>query len=219
MKKIFLLITILLLTGCNAKYQITINEDLTIVEEAELSGTESFYETYYKSTKSNVLNTIIDSYKDILNENGYIYELKEESEPFVKVRKEFKNIPLYIESTLLLNDYFDEIKYIEKDNIKRIETVGFNDNNSEDPNRFDIKNLEISIKCPFKVIESNAIRIDKKNNIYYYDLFKDNKIVLEYDTYSKYNPNEEMIRTALISLGVILGCWLTVLILNKKNKN
>ena len=88
MKKIILLFIIaVVLTGCTAKYQITINEDLTITEEAQLSGTDEFFSTYYKSTKKNVLKTQLDSYKDILDENEYQYKLIEEDIPYILLQK------------------------------------------------------------------------------------------------------------------------------------
>lgn len=219
MRKIVLLVSILLLlTGCQTKYHLIINDNLTITEEAELGGTNEFFETYYKSTKKNVLKTQIDSYKDILDENSYKYELIEEENPYVKVQKKYENISNYIENTLLLNDYFDEIKYTEDGNIKKIETIGYNENNGEDPNRFDIKELEISIRCPFKVKNHNAKKVDKKTNTYYYDLFKDKKIIFEYDISKKFNPNEDIYITLAIGLIVIAGSWLTVFVINKKNK-
>lgn len=219
MKKIIMLVTILLvLTGCTAKYSITINEDLTVIEEASLAGTSEFYETYYKSTKKNVLKMLIDSYKDILDANNYEYKLVEEEEPFVKVQNKYDNVRDYIEKTILFNDYFDTVKYIEDGNIKKIETEGYYPNNPEDPNRFDIKELEISITCPYKVINNNAKRVNKKTNTYYFDLFKDNKIIFEYDSSKKFDPNEGVLVKLLIILGIVVVGWLTVIMKNKKNK-
>lgn len=219
MKKIFmLLIFLFILTGCSVKYNLTINEDLTITEEAKLTGTEDFFKDFYKSTKKNVINSQLDSYKSLLDENNYQYEIKDDSIPYVFVQKKYDSFKEYIDTTLLFNEYFDEVKYTENGNIKRLETVGFNENNPENPDRFDIKELEISIKCPFKVKEHNAKKVDKKTNTYYYDLFKDNKIVLEYNVSKKFNPNEEILYKVLMFVGVIVFSWLTVLVLNKKKK-
>lgn len=219
MKKIFLLLTILLiLTGCSVKYNLTINEDLTITEEAKLTGTEDFFASYYKSTKKNVLNSQLNSYKSLLDENKYQYEIKDDNIPYVLVYKKYNNFKEYIDTTLLFNEYFDEVKYTENGDIKRLETVGFNENNPENPDRFDVKKLEIIIKCPFKVKEHNASKVDKKTNTYYYDLFRDNKIVLEYNIAKKFNPNDEILYKILMFVGIIIFSWLTVLVLNKKKK-
>ena len=214
-----MLVTILfVLTGCTAKYSITINEDLTVNEEANLAGTSEFYATYYKSTKKNVLKMLIDSYKSVLDENNYKYELVEEEEPYIKVQKKYDNVKDYVEKTILFNDYFDTVKYSENGNIKKIETEGYYANNKEDPNRFDIEKLEISITCPYKVVNNNAKIVNKKTNTYYFDLFKDNKIIFEYDSSQKFNPNEGEFIKILIILSIVVVGWLTVIIMNKKNK-
>ena len=163
-KKLLLLVIVLLLTGCSTKYNLIINEDLTVTEEAKLTGTEGFFSNYYKSTKKNVLNSQLDSYKSVLDENNYQYELIDDTTPYVLVKKNYKNVNDYINSTLLFNEYFDEVKYTEDGNIRKIETIGFNENNPENPDRFDIKELEISIKCPYKVKKHNAKKADNTKN-------------------------------------------------------
>lgn len=219
MKKIVMLvISILLLTGCSVKYNLTINEDLTVTEEAYLTGTESFFANYYKTTKTNVLKSFIDIYKDVLDENNYTYELKEDKIPYVIVNNKYDSVNNYINKSKLFNGYFDEIKYTEDGNIRKIETVGFNDNNPDDPERFNVKELTISITCPFKVKNHNAKDVDKKTNTYYYDLSNNHKIILEYDTSSKFNPNADLIKTLLICLLGVIGIWIAIIVLSKKNK-
>ena len=86
MKKIVILAAvIILITGCSVKYKLTINEDLSIIEEASLNGTDKFFENYYKSTKINVVNTLLDVYKDVLSENNYKYEVIEDKIQYVNV--------------------------------------------------------------------------------------------------------------------------------------
>ena len=219
MKKIFWIIAfVFLLTGCTAQYNLIINEDLSIVEEAKLSGTNEFYSNYYKSTKKNVLQTILDRYTELLEQNGYEYKLVADNNPYVYLKKKYDTIDDYTKNTILLNDYFDKINYTESDSIIKIETEGFHENNPEDPNRFDIKELSISIKCPYKVVNHNAKSFNKKTNTYYYDLSKENKIILEYDKNKKFNANEDLYYSLLILLGIVVVSWLTVLMINKKNK-
>ena len=220
MKKIMLLfISILLLTGCSVKYNLIINEDLSVTEEASMTGTESFFSNYYKTTKAKVLNSFIDIYKDVLEEHKYTYKLVNDKIPYVEVKNNYDSVTNYINNSLLFNGYFDEIKYTEDGNIKKIETIGFNDNNPDDPDRFVVKELVISIKCPFKVLNHNAKDVDKKTNTYYYELNKENdKIMIEYDTASNFNPNADLIKILLICLVGIIGLWIAIVVLNKKNK-
>jgi len=218
-KLVLLLISILVITGCSVKYNITINEDLSLTEEAKLTGTASFFANYYKTTKTNVLKSFIDIYQDILKENKYEYELKEDDIPYVNVTRKYKSVSDYVNNSKLFNGYFDEVKYSEDGNIKKIETIGFNDNNPDDPERFNVKELTIAIKCAYDVKNHNAKNVDKKTNTFYYELNKDNnKILLEYNTSVKFNSNSETIRTLIIFGIVVIGLWMTIIIANK-NKN
>lgn len=219
MKKILVLIAfIFLITGCKVDYHVVINEDLSLTEEANLTGTQDFFDNYYKTTKTHVLESFIDIYKDVLETNNYQYELVKDTTPYVKVNKTYDSVSDYTKNSILFNDYFDEVKYTEDGNIKRIETVGFNEDEPDNPNRFEIAELTISIKCPFKVKNHNAKEVDKRTNTYYYELNEDNKILLEYDISSKFNPQEELIKTLIICIIVVVAIWLAIIILNKKSK-
>lgn len=218
MKKIlFLIIALLLITGCSVNYNLTINEDLTILEEASLTGTDDFFANYYKTTKKNVIKDSLELYKDILKTNGYNYEFIENDTPYVKVNKKYNNIGSYTKESILFNNYFDEVKYTEDGNLKKIETVGFNENNPDDPNRFYVRKLSISITCPYKVKNHNARNVNKKTNTYYYELNSNSsKILLEFDSSKKFNPNSDTILIIIICILVIIGAWVTIYILNKK---
>lgn len=221
-KTILLIIALFLLTGCSAKYNASINEDLSIIEEAKLTGTESFFANFYKTTKKHVLEDFIDIYKNILDEKKYQYEIVTDKTktPYVLVNKKYNTINEYIDNSMLFNGYFDKIKYTENGNIKKIETVGYHENDINDPERFDVKELEISITCAYKVKNHNAKEVNKKTNTYYYELNKKNgyKILLEFDASKKFNPSDEILNTILICLGIIVLAWLLILILNKRKK-
>jgi hypothetical protein len=220
MKKIvMLIIAILMITGCSVKYKIVINEDLTLTEDANLTGTSYFFSNYYKTTKTNVLKSFIDIYKDILDENNYKYEIVDDLTPYVHVTKKYDSVSDYVNNSKLFNGYFDEVKYTEDGNIKRIETIGYNDNNPNDPDRFNVKELKITIQCAYKVTNHNAKEVDKKTNTYRYELNEDNdKIILEYDTSKKYDPNSELVTTLIILFAIVIGAWVSIFVLNK-NKN
>ncbi len=220
MKKIVILIlAIFLVTGCKVKYDVVINEDLSVKEEAKLTCTDDTFSVYYKTTRVNVLKSFIDMYKDFLDEKEYQYELKEEDNPYVLVTKKYDNPSDFVNNSILFNDYFDEVKYTEKDNIKKIETVGFHENESENQDRFDIKELEITINSPYQVVSHNAKKVDKRTNTFYYELNeKNNKILFEYDANTKFNPNSDVIGTLIICLLMIVAIWIVIIYLNKKNK-
>lgn len=219
MKRIIvLLFFIFIITGCSVNYNIIINEDLTLEEDAKLTGTSEFFDNYYKTTKKNVLKSLLEIYQDILVENKYEYELIDDEIPYVLVSKKYNNVKEYTESSILFNDYFDDVKYIEDGNIKRIETIGFKPNEPDNPDRFDIKALKISIKCPYEVINHTAIDVDSSINTFYYELDSEHdKILIEYDTSQKFNPNKDLVRTIVICILAIIATWVTVVYLDKKN--
>jgi hypothetical protein len=221
MKKIvILIITLFLITGCSVKYSVVINEDLTMVEEAKLTGTDDFFADYYKTTRTNVLKSILEVYQDKLDENNYQYELVEDkTKPYVILTKKYDNGNDYVTNSLLFNKYFEEVKYSEDGNIKKIETIGYNGDIPDDQDQFSIRELEISIKCPYKVKNHTAKRVDKETNTYYYELNdENNKILLEYDTSTKFNPKSDLIRTLLILFGIVIASWIIIIIVSKKNK-
>lgn len=221
MKKIvILIITLFLITGCSVKYSVVINEDLTMVEEAKLTGTDDFFADYYKTTRTNVLKSILEVYQDKLDENNYQYELVEDkTKPYVILTKKYDNGNDYVTNSLLFNKYFEEVKYSEDGNIKKIETIGYNGDIPDDQDQFSIRELEISIKCPYKVKNHTAKKVDKETNTYYYELNdENNKILLEYDTSTKFNPNSDLIRTLLILFGIVIASWIIIIIVSKKNK-
>ena len=219
MKKIvLLLITVFLVTGCAVKYNVVINEDLTVDESAMLTGTDDFFANYYKTTRTNVLKDLLSLYEDYLMENNYQYELKEERVPYVMVNRKYDSVKEYINNSKLFNDYFDEIVYTETGSVKKIETIGYHENESDNPERFDITELEITITCPYTVKKHNAIEVNKSSNTYHFVLNDENtKILFEYDTSSKYNPNADLLKTLIILFALVIGIWLVVIVLTKKN--
>lgn len=221
MKKIVVLIIFLfLVTGCSVEYKLTINEDLSIIEKAKLTGTSDFFANYYKTTKTNVLKSYIDIYESTLKENNYSYELIKDNTPYVDVEKKYDNIKMYTEESILINNYFEEVKYTENGNIKRIETSGYDKGSSDDNrDRFYLREISISIKCPYKVKDHNAKKVDEKTNTYIYELNNDgDKIILEFDSSKKYNPNGTLYQIVIVMGIIVIAGWLTVLIINKKNK-
>lgn len=221
MKKIVILAFLLLLTGCTAEYNISINEDLSISETAYCYGDSDMFDTYYMTTRSNVLGEILDVYTDGLKENGYEYELMEGTNPYVVLSRKYSDIGDYVNKTILLNDYFDEIKYTKNGDILKIETVGFHPNEENDPNRFYITNLDIAITSSYKVINHNATKIDDNTNTYHFEIKEDTedfKIILELDTTKKFNPLEKTYLTIIITVLIIIAAWIMVFVLNKKKK-
>ena len=218
-KKILAFLLILFVTGCQVKYNVTINEDLTVLEQAIIYGDDDLYSTYYKTTKNNVLKSNLDTYREFLNENNYKNSIEESDEPSINLEKKYNDISSYINSSKLFNDYFDKINYSRNGNIIKIETEGFKPCEEDDPNRFYIDELDIAITSKYNVLNHNATRVDKDTNTYHYTIkanTNDFKILLELDTSKEFNPKLRMYTMMVILFIIIVGAWIMVFVLNKK---
>lgn len=221
MKKILILLVCLLLTGCNVNYNVNITDELKITEEAIIRGDEELYSAYFRTSRNKVLNEFLDIYGDTLRENNYEYNLIKGENPYVNLKHSYNNINEYLNSSKLFNGYFDRIDYKVDGNKIKIETIGFHYNIADDPERFYVNNVDIAINLPFKVINHNATMVDENTNTYYYNLSSKTenfKIMLEFDSSTKFNPNMKTIIKILILIGVIILTWFLVYYSNRRKK-
>lgn len=197
-------------TGCTANYYVDIDENLYVKESLYISEKDDFYKPFYKSTKYHVLDNILEIYKDVLQEKKYDAQILTNGEPQVEVIKQYPNIEEYLNSSILFNDYFENIKYNKVGDLVTIETENFHKNDPDDPERFIAENLNIIIRPAFKVKNSNATKIDEKNNAYYFEYnntMEDFKIFMELDLTSKFNPNIKIIIIIIVSILCIVASW------------
>ena len=220
-KNIFLLLILFLLTGCSCRYDITINKDLTIDEEIIIYGTNRLYSAYYKTNKVDVLKENLENYLEELKENNYEYKLIEEGEPHIVITKKYQDIENYLNNSLFFNDYFDEISYNKDGNIVSIETMGFNPNEEDNPDRFYVEKLEVNIKNAYEINDSNSLIIDDNTNTYKYNLLEDSndfKIFLSYDLSKRFNPHKKNLIYIVIAILIIIITWVTMFFINRKKK-
>jgi len=220
-KNIILLLIIFFLTGCSVNYNIKINSDLSVVESAYITESEDFYKSFYKTTKANALNSVLNIYNDFLKEEKYDAKVIPEKGPLVEVEKEYKNIEDYLNTSLLFNDYFDKINYRKEEDKIIIETENFNKNDSENPDRFYAEKVDIAITPSFKVVDSNANKVDEDTNTYHFyldDKMEDFKIYLVLNTSRKFYANMNTYMIILVSIMCIIISWIAVGLLNKKTK-
>ena len=223
MKKIVILVSLLvLLTGCSVNYHIEIKDDLKVTETAYLEGNDELYNSHYRTTKVKVLEELLDIYDSELKENNYQTEVVKNEIPYVEVRREYQDIQEYLNNSKLFNNYFDKINYTKEGKIVKIETEGFNPNEEENPDRFYVENLDIAIKSAYKVVDSNATKIDKKTNTYHFVMKasdEDFKIMLKLDTSSKFIANFDIYIVLFGILVLTIAAWIFVIVNKKKNNN
>lgn len=227
MKKVFLLIILILLTGgCKVEYNLIVSEDLKIIETVNMTGTDDLFDIYYKSSKLNVVKMLLDEDKGVLDDNNYNYKIIEDTVPYVLADKEYPDMETFTKNSIFYKQYFESLEYEENDGIITLKTNGFKPNDPEDPSRYDIKDLTISITSKYRIVDSNADRINKKTNTYYWELDNDEdfSILLSYDSDIKFNPYINTYIMVIISVLIIIITWIIVWYTerndkkNKKNK-
>ena len=158
---------IFIITGCKVEYKLKINDDLTVQESVTMTGTDEFFNNYYKSSRLNVINMLLnDERKKQLTENGYQYEIVEQTTPYVLATKKYNNIEEFSSKTIFFNQYFENLEVVNDEGIISIKTQDFIPINPDFIERYDIKTTKIEITVPFKVVSSNATRFDAKTNTY-----------------------------------------------------
>ena len=220
MKKIILAIIIILMTGCSVNYNIVIDKDFKIVEKVVIEEDADFYSNYYHTMPVNVMNGILDNYKDILNEKKYQYYVDENNgNPLIVLEKIYDNYEDYVNNTILLNDYFEKINFVRKDDILKISTEGFNPNDSDNPERFFVKKLDIGITSAYEVNDNNAIKYDKETNTYYYSITSDTEkfnLLMDINTLKRFNPLEEYYAVFVIVIIIVIASWIFAFVKKKK---
>lgn len=220
MKKIFILILLIFLTGCDVKY------NLTITNKEEVK--EKFYvyidsKTIQNSSMSK--NEYLDYYSHLYLQNtGYKnYKVDTKSDDKLSsfiITREYSN----------LDDYASSISFKNMFNNANIERIGNYTSFQTSKNQFleninndeliseDSKNNTYTINIKFynEVVNHNADKVDEKNNIYTWVINKD---TTKDNLYFKIGPKVrydvmifDYIQNNLISIIVISGIILFILI-------
>lgn len=223
MKKILLLIgCIFLITGCKVEYNLLINNDLTVSEKVMMTGTEEFFDIYYKSSKLNVINTTFtDREKKRLDDNGYQYEIVDAITPYVLAKKNYDNVLDFGNNTIFYEQYFEKIDVTNNDGIVSIKTGEFLPIEPDNPNRYDITKMVVEIKCAYDVIENNATKYDLKTNTYTWYIERDAKdfsINFSYDTNKIFSSDDNSDWLMIIGTIIVMVIVIVIAYIMKKQR-
>lgn len=224
MKKVIILgLFILLITGCKVDYNLIINEDLTVRETVNMTGTDEFFDSFYRSSRMNVVKMLLEEgRKDDLIKSGYQYEIKDALNPYVVANKSYTNLEEFSKQTIFLKQYFDSLNVSKENGIISMQTKNFNPIIEDSIDRYVIRFSKVSITVPYEVTENNAKSYDRKTNTYIWyidDKTENFSLLLSYDTNKIYEiPDENDWLTTIIYLIVVMGLVVVAVILNKKNK-
>lgn len=219
-KKLILIILCLFCFGCEAKYELTINEDLTVNEAITGLEDEDFYNNYYKSTKERVISFMTETKDEYLNELGYSKQIVNQGNlTGALFSHKFNSLEEYFEKSQAYSQFYEEINYEMENGIVDIKLENQLLKNEDSIERYDIDNCDISITLPFKVKSNNADSVDKKTNTYTWNLNneKGKDIKIKFDTNRIYKYKDFNMAPYLIS-GIVVFCGTIIFILYRKNK-
>jgi hypothetical protein len=197
MKKYFKLLTLtlllIILTGCSADYNVEINNYKEV--EEYIYGEERNVIIEQSGVKEDVINSAINTLNIMEEISGYskipTYNTDTTS---LKIYKKFNNINDYNNYSGLKSKFLGDVSILEDNNVVTINTKGYYYYQKIENNNIEIKN--INIKLPFLVISNNADKVDKKNNIYTWELYKypsGRTINIKYDSSTNYQDNVKKI--------------------------
>lgn len=222
MKKALLLILLILLTGgCKVEYNLLIEEDLKIYESVNMTGTDSFFDIYYKSSKLNVVELLLEEDKETLDKNNYNYQIIDDETPYVLADKTYDDMASFAEKSIFYKQYFDQLNYSLEDGIVTLSTSGFKPNDPEDPSRYSISDMTIAITSKYKVVNHNANRYDGNTNTYYWNIganTTDLEILLSYNPDIKFDPYVNTYIIIFISIVIIIMTWIIIVMHDVKQK-
>lgn len=225
MKKILLLVLfIFLITGCKVEYNLVINNDLSVSESVIMTGTDEFFDSFYKSSRINVVEMFLDEgRRDDLKKSGYEYNIVEDETPYVVATKNYNSMEEFVDKTIFKEQYFEDLEIIKEENIVTLKNKEFIPISPDSIERYGIKITTLKITLPYEVVESNASLYDDLSNTYIWyisDGNEDFSLVLSYDINKIYEgpKDNNSLLLILASLVFVIGVIVATYIMNKKNK-
>lgn len=206
MKKIrivFLILIILLITGCAGTYNLKIDEDLSVKEELSVTVAD-------KEENHLMLERLLSNEVD----NKDDYSISNEGDNIkVDYKHEYSSIEEYLLESDLYKQLFDNVSYNTDDKEFSLSTSNIlNLTNSNLNNAYDIKSLQINVITPLKVIEENADLTSE--NTYSWTL---NQKTREKYMYITINKSAKLSRgTTIVLVVLVVAIALTAIIIVKR---
>lgn len=206
-KNILLLISLFLLTGCSANYDLTIKRDLSVEENVLVQSDSSLFMYYYDTSKADVVSSLLDMEPDYKSAYGVTIDDKA-TYPTLSGSRSYKDLDSYINDSLLIREYFNNVEYSIKDGILTFRANGYKGINLSDQSRHVVDNCKIRIQTDYEILDSNSTSLDF-GNAYSWSVNKnvsDMSIYLKINTNKKYYQVEYFwIKISALFLAIIIG--------------
>lgn len=200
---VFLILIILLITGCAGTYNLKIDEDLSVKEELSVTIAD-------KEENHLMLERLLSNEVD----NKDDYSISNEGDNIkVDYKHEYSSIEEYLLESDLYKQLFDNVSYNTDDKEFSLSTSNIlNLTNSNLNNAYDIKSLQINVITPLKVIEENADLTSE--NTYSWTL---NQKTREKYMYITINKSAKLSRgTTIVLVVLVVAIALTAIIIVKR---
>jgi hypothetical protein len=201
---ILLFVFIFLITGCTGKYDVKINDDLSVDESLYLEIKNADYEKTLNIFEENGIKK--DNYSVSRSSNSVI----------IKYNESFESLDDYILDSKVYHQLIDDIQYTKNDKyIDLYVDEKLKLKNSSDStligNVNDLESLDINVELPFKVLTSNADSIN--DNTYTWNINKDSlnqKMFIQFNQNRSNNLSMQLIVFVVIIIcSIILGVYIT----------
>lgn len=222
MKKFILLASIFLLTGCSVKYDLTITDKEEIKENMVIPIKNQVMLEKYKS-----VDEYLDFYVGLYTSNRIYKDYSITAKEGMKVsnftvKRNYKDLDEYI-TGITFRTMFEKATierigtYIKFTTTKNLYKTAIDEDELLDPD-YGYEDLKVRVKFYKEVVDSNATEVDKKKNIYTWDLLEseDDYIMFKMSDAKRYDViimdyiNQNLV--PLIIFGVIAIGLIVVLI-------
>ena len=205
-KLFFLLVVLMMVTGCTFEYNIKIMFNGKVNESVNLFDGKTIVK--YKKDFLSYADKNLKLFNIDFDEKSAVYDGNLVG---IKLKKNYANLNDYVRQNKAVKYIFDSIVVNEDENIVDIKSI---------PNKYDIIqqgndgsynyiDSKITLTLPFKVIDSNANDIDTKNNKYTWLINEDFKeIRISYDK-TKYYTNNVFKLFSYMTIDI----WFTILLI------
>lgn len=207
------MIVLFVLSGCRAKYELDINDDLTVNHYISGLETNEFY-AQFNSSVEDVNKLLMATFNDFIYSNDYFIKVLDENNmKGVLVSKNFNSLEELKNSFELYKMYFGDFDLDESDGVYSI-SLKNKKNGFDFSNRYYVDEGEFIISLPFKVLSHNADRVEGNKYIWNFDLSENTKddIYIKFDS-NKKSGDSNYSFIILLGISVLIISFITFMII------
>lgn len=218
-KNLILLFIVFLLSGCTVDYQLTIDKNGKVSEDARAMEDQEFFKEYNKSSIGRVVGFLIEPYSEELNKNNYTTNtIINKSTGGANLSKEYSSVEEYSKNTKLVGQFSDNVIYKEDGSKVTLSVKGKLSDQEQNQDKFPIDSATIIIELPFEVTDNNADKIVGRKYIWNLESGKEKEIKLVYNKNKIAKDNGDNIVIFVVIGAIVLIVIGVVAVFNFKAK-